>query len=81
MYAVFVPIGKDEPLTGYNESLGNAMKPVAYFEGEGQDDEHDRKRALDYADYLATVGEFAQVVSLPERYLAGSDYVGEIVRK
>lgn len=81
MYAVFVPIGRDEPLPRYNEGLGNAMKPVAYFEDVNQDDEHNRKRALDYAEYLATVGEFAQVVSLPERYLTGSDYVGEIVCK
>lgn len=81
MYAVFVPIGKEEDRPCEYECLGNCMKPVAYFEDVNQDDEHDRKRALEYASYLATVGEFAQVVSMPERYLTGSDYVGEIVCK
>lgn len=70
MYVVFVPKSEDGQAK-YYENLGNAWKPVAWFT-----DEH---RALDYAEYLATINEFAKVVLMPEDYVTGSGYVGDVL--
>lgn len=72
MYTVFVPVGSGER-TKYYEGLGNASKPVAWFD--------DRKRALDYAAYLATVGESAVVAYMPENFVDGTGYVGEVISR
>lgn len=74
LYAVFVPVGRNDylPSHDYGE-LGNAWRPVAWFD--------ERERALDYADYLMTINEFAEVAFLPENYVTGSDYVHEIVHR
>lgn len=74
MYAVFVPVGKNDdlPVQDYG-SLGNAWKPIAWLE--------DRHRAIAYCECLELNGEFARLAYLPEDYITGSHYVGEVIRK
>ena len=72
MYTVFVPVGSGGTAR-YYEGIGNARMPVAWFD--------DRKRAMDYAAYLATVGESAVVAYMPENFVDGTGYVGEVISR
>lgn len=72
-YAVFVPAEKNERIpTPYIINTTAAHKIVAWFK--------DEKRALDYAEYLATIGEHAKVAFMPESYVAVSDRIRKLVR-
>lgn len=72
MWAVFIPNQEGDRSRWY-EGLGNAQHPVAWFD--------ERDHAVAFAKWLmAERGTFATAAYLPEDYVTGTGYVGEVVR-
>lgn len=71
MWAVFVP--NADSAGKWYEGLGNAWHPVAWFDS--------REAAVEYVGFLGDAkASFALAAYLPEDYVTGTGYVGEVVR-